>query len=198
MKKSIILSILALIVVFAALLLFAGDKKPAPKAVPPPSREMTRAPDPAPAIAEAAPVEDAALKDALLGLNKKPEMVEPQPAPAPRTIRRRAVQAVDEPEDEVEEEITGLSDFDFQSTVGGWSGVKSCIATVSQRDRLSGALQVAFTIRANGNVVESKVVGASNDDARTLAPCVEKQARHIRFPTFAGNDDVTKTAKFVF
>ena len=104
----------------------------------------------------------------------------------------------DEPMEEPRE--LGLSDYDFQTTVGNWSGVKSCLATSSQRgeEKLSGAIQVAFKIQTSGEVRESKVVGVSNEDAATVASCVEKQARHIRFPAFDGAEEATKMAKFVF
>jgi hypothetical protein len=198
MKKSIILSILALIAVFAALLLFSGEDQPKEKETPPPTPVMAKAPV-APPVEEApVSVDDPALKEALLGLNKKAAV---EGTPAPRPIRRRArpTETIEEaqPEEEVDTELT---DYEFQSTVGSWSGVKSCIATKSQRgeEKLTGAIQLAFTIQGDGNVVESKVVDVSNEDAATLAPCVEKQAKHIRFPAFASNEPVTKTAKFVF
>src|SRR5688500_11873538 len=114
MKKSIIFSIIALVAVFTALLIFSGEKERAPQRVEPkPLPEMTKAPEP-PLVEQP---EDPALKDALLGLNKKPTIEEAQPKPRP--VRRRAVRQV------VEEEIdegpmepegpTSLSDYDFQS-----------------------------------------------------------------------------------
>ena len=198
MKKSIILSILALVGVFGALLLFSGEEQPAAKKQALPRSDLAKAPDPP----KADPVvDDAALKDTLLGLNKKPEPVVEQ-QPAPRQHRRRVHRAIEEVEDlnDQPQDPTDLSDYDFQSTVGNWSGVKSCLATNTKRGeaKISGAIEVAFTISGEGNVVESKVVGFSNDDAATLVPCVEKKARHIRFPTFAKNEPITKTAKFVF
>jgi hypothetical protein len=199
MKKSIILSLLALAAVFAALWISSGDGgEQKRESAPPKAPAVTKAPEPPPVDQPPAVVEDAALKDALLGMNKPP-VAEPEEPPA-RPVRRRA-RPVEPIEDEPQEELdTTLSDYEFQSTVGSWSGVKSCLATNSQRreERMTGAIQMAFTIQGDGNVVESKVVEVSNDDAASLAPCVEKQARHIRFPTFAGNEQVTKTAKFVF
>ena len=195
MKKSILFSIIALVVVFTALLIFSGEKERAPKKVAP-APEMTKAPEPPPPPVEQP--EDPALKNALLGLNEKPSITEAEPKPRPVRRRRPLVEEIEEGPMEPEGP-TSLSDYDFQSTVGNWSGVKSCIATSSQRgEEVNGALAVAFTVGADGTVVESKVVETSNEHAETIAPCVEKKARHIRFPTFAGTEQVTKTAKFVF
>jgi hypothetical protein len=193
MKKSIILSIIALVVVFGALLIFSGEKQKTPQRVVPKGPEVTKVPEPPAPVAQQP--DDPALKDALLGLNKP--VAEEVQKPKPMRRRARHVEEIDEPSGP--EEPTSLSDYDFQYTVGNWSGVKSCLATNAQRgEEIKGAIAVAFTVGGDGTVKESKVISTSNERAETIAPCVEKKARHIRFPTFAGNDRVTKTAKFVF
>jgi outer membrane biosynthesis protein TonB len=59
-------------------------------------------------------------------------------------------------------------------------------------------VRVAFTIATDGTVQEAQVVEASNAAARALAPCVERAALRVRFPSFPGPNTVEKTAKFVF
>jgi hypothetical protein len=191
MKKWIILGSFAALafVVLALTSRPAEAPEPVERAVVAPPRALVPAP------VESAPVDVAMLETALLG--KQEEVVEPVvEAPKPRRARRPVID--DEPVDEEPVDL-GLTDYDFQSTVGSWDGVKGCLATESERgeDRRRGALQVSFTIRADGAVLESKVIGASNEEAEELVPCVERKAKRIRFPAFAGTD-VTRTAKFVF
>lgn len=201
MKTKTILPITAL-VVGALSFAFLSSKDEAPKKAPPVAKKEAppvKEDAPAPAAEEPEPEPDPALREALLGLNKKSEVAEaPVQQPAPKRIVRRVRRRPD-PEPQAEEVDLSLTDYDFQSTVGSWGGVKRCLATSSVRgdQPMSGALQVSFKISSDGEVIESKVTDVSNEDARTLASCVERKARRIRFPAFAGND-ITKTAKFVF
>src|SRR5688572_23773970 len=129
MKKSIILSVLALIAVFAALLMFSGEEQPKQKETPAPVMAKAQL---VPQVEETpAAAEDPVLKEALLGSNKPPVVEE---KPVRRAVRRRARPVETYEEQPQEEEIdTELTDYEFQSTVGSWSGVKSCLATKTQR-----------------------------------------------------------------
>ncbi|MEM7675451.1 MAG: AgmX/PglI C-terminal domain-containing protein [Myxococcota bacterium] len=167
----------------------------------------------APATAESAPAEpevtetaideasaqidstdENSLKAALLGLNRKDETTDPEPPPPRRTYRRPAIidDVVEEPE------VRDLSDAAFQDAVNSWRGMRTCLArsTLRGTDR-NGAMKVAFKIRNDGSVSNCEVVETSNSVAETIAPCVERSARRIRFPAFNG-DEVEKQAKFVF
>lgn len=175
----------------------------APGAEPDPS--PTEAPeasgDEGAETAEAPSAESAALAAALLGTNRKAP--EPDPAPTPKVRRRRRARAAAQAEtEEVLDEPAepgSLSDGAFQSAITDWSGMKRCLAGSARLGPATGALQVRFTIRGDGQVVKSAVVDASNDTARAIAPCVVRRARRIRFPAFAAaSDEVEKTAKFVF
>ncbi|MEO1335148.1 MAG: AgmX/PglI C-terminal domain-containing protein, partial [Myxococcota bacterium] len=111
-----------------------------------------------------------------------------------RAVRRRAAAAdiVDEPD------VSNLSDMAFQDTVNSWRGMRTCLArsTLRGTDR-NGAMKVAFKIRGDGSVSNCEVVETSNSVAATIAPCVERSARRIKFPAFGG-EEVEKQAKFVF
>lgn len=147
--------------------------------------------------------ESAALAAALLGTNRpepEPEAAAPAP-PAERRRRRRASAARSEAEEVLEEDTRpgALSDGAFQSAITDWSGMKRCLAGTARLGPTSGALQVRFTIRGDGQVVKSRVVEASNEAAKAIAPCVVRRARRLRFPAFAAaSNEVEKTAKFVF
>jgi hypothetical protein len=176
----------------------AADR-PAPPAPPPPPPAAAAAPDPTP-VASAAP-EASAMRDQLLGLNK------PQPAAQPvadadkSKPRPRRVFVADPAEDAPVEEVPSgpLSDGAFQSAIHAWRGLKACLtAQTTPPTDPSGAIKVAFTVAQSGEVVKSQVVECSNDTARTIAPCVEREARRIRFPAFAADEPITKEAKFVF
>ena len=139
-----------------------------------------------------------ALKAALSGPS---EQLEPEPEPTPRRRRRRRV-VTEEPEPEEPEGPGSLSDGKFQAVIADWVGMKRCLARNANRFRrggASGALKLSLTIRGDGTVTKSEVVDASNSIARALAPCVERGAKRLRFPSFAGiSEHVEKTAKFVF
>lgn len=144
--------------------------------------------------------EEKKLADQLLGLNKKPvETI----AMAPKPKRRRARPADDfvddQPWAEEEDDDGVLTDSMFQDTIEDWRGMRSCVAQATLRaNERSGALQVSFRIRGDGEVAACKVIDTSNAIAQAVAPCVERRARRIRFPAFGGEEDVTKVAKFVF
>jgi hypothetical protein len=99
----------------------------------------------------------------------------------------------------VPEDPAMLSDAQFQSALGNWRGVKTCLAqqATPQQDT-SGALKIKFTISGQGAVVTSQVYDFSNDSARNLADCLEREARRVKFPTFTSAEAITKEAKFVF
>ena len=67
---------------------------------------------------------------------------------------------------------------------------------VKRMSGFSGAVRVSFKIAADGAVMRSKVV-APGAFARLIAPCVERRARHVRFPAFTGDEAVTREAKFL-
>ncbi|HJL40729.1 MAG TPA: hypothetical protein RMG48_05440 [Myxococcales bacterium LLY-WYZ-16_1] len=94
----------------------------------------------------------------------------------------------------------GLSDAAFNGALSDWRGVQACIATEGQgaTGPRNGALRVRFTIAPNGRVRDAEVVDSSNAFARSLAPCVERRARRVEFPEFAGKGPARKIAKFVF
>lgn len=159
-------------------------------------------PAPTPEAPPATDTEASKLKETLLGLNKPPAPQEPVVAtiaasPA-KKVKKKAV--VEEAQDEPEPAASGgLSDFEFQSAVGGWKGVRACLDESSALfDDPTGALQIAFTIKEDGSVAGLKVVDASTPVAQKIAPCVEKRAKRIKFPAFAGSEEITRTAKFVF
>lgn len=180
-----------------------GDPAPAPRVERAPAPVQAAAPPPVeePPAAEEPEDRDVVMKAILLGERKKVEEVEAPPAeerPVQRVAKRRpAAPLEDEPQAGGYE--PNLSDSEFQAAIGTWRGVQSCLATNAARsDDASGALRLSFTIRADGAVVHSKVVDASNTIAEILAPCVERQAKRLRFPAFAEAGEVTKVAKFVF
>lgn len=146
-----------------------------------------------------ADADQAAMAAALLGTDRKEA---PAETPRPRRANRRRRTPNPDYEDETLEEDTepgSLSDGAFQSVITDWAGMKRCLAGKARLGPSSGALQVRFVIRGDGQVVKSDVVGATNAAAKAIAPCVERRARRIRFPAFAAaTDEIEKTAKFVF
>lgn len=162
----------------------------------------------APAADQAA-APDSELRAQLLGLNKKKAEVEeasqaePEEPAARASVRRRRVTRASQSVGAdafggAEIGGGGLSDGEFQSTVNGWRGIQGCIAmNAGHYEDRSGALRISFEIAADGSVAGSKVVDTSNAVAQAIAPCVEKKARRLRFPSFSG-DQTTKVAKFVF
>jgi hypothetical protein len=146
---------------------------------------------------QAEAVVDEAMKNALLGI-KEPE--EEPKAPAKRVVHRRA-RPLESEEIASEEVDSSLSDFQFQSAVGNWRGVKACLsakAQVAKADDPTGALKVSFTISDHGDVVSTKVYDFSNEMAKSLADCVEREAKRVKFPAFTAAEPVVKEAKFVF
>ena len=137
---------------------------------------------------------------ALLGTKDPAPEAAPEPEPAPVQRRRRKV--VDDfdygDEDLSPIEETGLSDSKFYRVVGSWRGMKRCLATTAVRGERQGAIKIKFEIAKDGSVTDSQIEDASNETAREISDCVNRQARKIRFPAFAGMDSVEKQAKFVF
>jgi hypothetical protein len=181
-----------------------------PKPVAPPAKPQVMAPIAIPTEPELTPEEAAAKKaqvDAQLARDLLALGAGPAPtaapdaaaaAPAKRKVRRMEFSA--EPETaEVPEDPAMLSDAQFQSALGNWRGVKTCLAqqATPQQDT-SGALKIKFTISGQGAVVTSQVYDFSNDSARNLADCLEREARRVKFPTFTSAEAITKEAKFVF
>ncbi len=162
---------------------------PKPKVEPPP--EVAKVEQPA--------GDPNALRDTLLGLNKpapEPEVETPQPTKARKTKRRPTPKAIDD--DFVPPPVGGLSDYDFQAAIGNWSGMRRCLAEKNNRDENpNGAIQLKLKINNDGSVAESTVLDSSTAVAKAIAPCVQRRARRIRFPSFEGKAE-TKTAKFVF
>lgn len=147
--------------------------------------------------------DQAALAAALLGTGKAEVSEAAAPPRVRKARRRRRAQMADDGADErlvEDDEPPGaLSDGAFQSVITDWSGMKRCLEGTARLGPSSGALQVRFLIRGDGQVVKSDVVGATNAAAKAIAPCVERRARRIRFPAFAAaSDEIEKTAKFVF
>ncbi len=170
-----------------------------PKETPAPPKPKV---EPPPEIAKVdEPTGDAnALRDTLLGLNKPPPAPEPE-APEPKVTRkpkRRTTTKATGATDFVPPPIGGLSDYDFQAAIGNWSGMRRCLAEKNNRDENpNGAIQLKLTINTDGSVAESTVLDSSTAVAKAIAPCVQRRARRIRFPSFEGKAE-TKTAKFVF
>ncbi len=148
------------------------------------------------------------LKAALLGTNKPKPTTQPEEKVAPAVAKRQRSKqrrAAPQPRDDrpLREEVeapSGLSDGAFQAAIGDWRGMKRCLRSEAARlESRNGALRVAFKIRGDGSVADSRVVETSNDTAKAIASCVEKRARRIRFPAFAkAENQVEKVAKFVF
>lgn len=139
------------------------------------------------------------MREALLGLNKKPE---PEPiaavAPLPRE-RRRVIRTVreDEPEDTGP---TTLSDHAFHSALGNWRGVKRCVQETKAETKgdIKGAVKLSFTINTDGRVAESRLVDVTEATPKKLIECVVQEATKVSFPAFTANVAVVKEAKFVF
>lgn len=169
----------------------SGGQEITPPVVATPTPPPPVEPDP---VAE--PAEDAeAVKNALLGLNQAPEPAVAEAAPTP--VRRR--RPVYEPLPEEELGPKKLSEGAFYSALDAWGGVKRCLAknpTVKKDG--SSAISVRFVVKKDGSVADSKIVGKSNEHAEAIAPCVETEARRVRFPDFEEEDSVQKDAKFVF
>lgn len=178
---------------FAVLWVAACDSPPAPKPAPAVKPAPAQSPEP-----QAEAQVDEAMKNALLGI-KAPEEEEPKAAPK-RVVHRRA-RPLESEEIATEEVDSSLSDFQFQSAVGNWRGVKACLSAKAQQakpDDPTGALKVAFTISDHGDVVSTKVYDFSNEMAKSLADCVEREAKRVKFPAFTAAEPVVKEAKFVF
>lgn len=156
-------------------------------------------------VDDEAPSREAALRAQLLGLDKKKKaeeaaQAEPEEpsAEAKSRPRRRASRAAAPEPAPIDDTPIGLSDGEFQDAVGGWRGIQGCIAeNAGYMESRNGAMRVSFQIAADGSVSDCTVLDTSNAVAAAIAPCVQKKARRIRFPTFAG-DEATKVAKFVF
>ncbi len=163
-----------------------------------PVADAAAAPEAEPATDPDEPAEDA---EAFRQLLEAPRPKEPPPTertaeaePPPKRRPPRTPAPKPEPAGPPQ-----LSDGAFQSVVNDWGGMKRCLESTSRLGSPSGALQVAFTIRGDGQVVKSRVVDASNEVARSIAPCVERNARRLKFPAFAAaSEETEKTAKFVF
>lgn len=157
---------------------------PQPTALPEPDEEET----------------DGELRAALTGGRRAAPPAETEEIPRAERRRRRRATSTPLEEEEAASGPAGLSDGAFQSAVTDWSGMKRCLASAAGRlPTQSGALRVRFTIRGDGRVVRSEVVDTTNEVAEAIAPCVERRARQIRFPSFAAaGDEIEKTAKFVF
>jgi hypothetical protein len=189
-KPVLITVAIAALGVGALFLLPSGEKQPAPQ---PPAQVVASVP--ATATEEAPPQETDAVRDALLGQNKRDERAQAR-RPKPRRIHR----IVEEEEEVVDEGPKILTDGAFQATIGNWRGVKSCVAEAeaARKEDVTGALRVAFMISSEGEVLDTKVYDASSDSSRAITPCVERQAKLVRFPAFSAAESVTKEAKFVF
>ena len=177
----------------------------APKA--PAKRVASRRATPPVAPGAAASTNADALKQALLGV--APQAVplrEPSPRAARRRIRRRQQKAKERAGDaafaafaEGALRSKGLSDADFQNTIGRWRGLSRCLAeSASRMEDRSGALEVAFSIKPDGSVARCNVVRAGSRAAQAIASCVTRKARRMRFPSFSGSEATERTAKFVF
>jgi hypothetical protein len=201
-SKLAILLIAPVVAAVALLVLRPSDEKkiekPVEQVVPQPVVEVKQ-PEP-----EAEPTADVeATRDVLLGLNKP---VEPPPVEAKKIVQQRPKRreiVEDEPEETNEELFgsgDGLSDAKFRSTIESWAGMRGCVRTSKQRAAEStGALKMSLTIATTGAVVDSRVFEESNDTARVVAKCVQRQVRSLKFPAFAASETrVTKEAKFVF
>lgn len=224
-----ILAIAGAVLVTAALLFFlrpGKTRETAPKEKPPEIAAVVapaqprRVEAPPPAEPEPPPAEAAAPEDvraALLGTNKKPdhgitELAERAATQKDRApIRPKKKERVESPteDDEPVDNMKlggGLSDAEFYSTMERWRGVKSCLASgTSRNDELrgeaNGALRISLEINGQGEVLASRVFDPSNDVARSIAPCVERSAKQLKFPAFeaeASAAPVKKVAKFVF
>ncbi len=141
------------------------------------------------------------LRAALLGLGRKDEAAaEPEePQPPKRRVQRRAVASTAGFSAEDEPDVPrNLTDDQFQDAVNAWRGMRACLARSKLRgSQRSGAMKVSFKIRSDGSVLNSEVVETTDGVAASIAPCVAKAAKRIRFPAFDGKD-VDKEAKFVF
>lgn len=196
MKSSLLLGSVAIIFASAC-----SDPKP------PPAPVKAMAPVAIAVPAAERPAEDpAALAKQLAALSggqaAQPEVAAAAPAPAKRKVRRPLRPVEDSgSSEEAYQDPTKLSDAQFQNAIGNWRGVKACIAkaTVASREASgSGAVKIAFTISGQGEVVTSKVYEFSNDYARTMGDCLEREAKRVKFPSFTAEASITKEAKFVF
>lgn len=209
------IAILLIAPVLAALALVALR----PKDEPAPVEQVVARQEPAPAPPpqpvkqpepEVVPEELDAARDTLLGLNKaKPEA---EPVAVAETIEQkpRRKRVVREETTETVEDIYesresrggggGLSDAKFRETIESWRGMKSCVETSKTRAAsTSGALRVSLKISGNGEVLKGRVFDESNDTAKKVGRCVEKQLASLKFPAFESDDPaITKEAKFVF
>lgn len=132
----------------------------------------------------------------LLGLNQ-PAEVPPEPEAARPLVRRRRPKY--EPPEEIEEGPKGLSEHAFYAALDTWGGVKRCIAkTPNVRKDGSSAISVRFVVNQDGSVAESRILEKSNKHAEAIAPCVEIEAKRVRFPGFEEPKPAQKDAKFVF
>lgn len=215
--------VIAGLTVAAALLLSSPSPKTPPQAaatVQPAQTEpaATAEVNPVPSsttTAEAVDPEDDALKDKLLGIDRAADArlaarlaARAARAAAAARNRRPVADGSDaqarrrDPADDEGAALQasdGISDAEFHGAIERWRGVKSCLGEHKGRATGSrGALRLAMTITGSGDVVDSKVYDEGNEVARLIAPCVEKQARQIKFPSHESGKPVVREAKFVF
>ena len=170
-----------------------------PEIAPPPVAARNPTPPPvAPPVETATVAENTdEMMKTLLGLNQPAEApVQPEVVARPSGRRPRPKYT---PPEEVEEEPRGLSEHAFYAALDTWGGVKRCIAkTPNVRKDGSSAISVRFVVNQDGSVAESKILEKSNKHAEAIAPCVEVEAKRVRFPEFEEPKPAQKDAKFVF
>lgn len=174
-----------------------GEPPTPPAQTPEPAKVASKPVEPAPEVEEVPAAEEPSddMKAALLGEKKEPE-------PAPRKyVRRPARRVVQDESDDLyaePQQAATLSEEAFYSALDNWGGLKACLKSSPAEGDRTGALQVAFKIGKDGDVLESKVFNPTTEQARAIAPCVERRAKHVRFPKFVSGESVIKEAKFVF
>jgi hypothetical protein len=208
------IAILLIAPVLAGIALFALRPKEEKVAEPPKpvvQKPIEQPPPPAPVVEnEAAAKEMDQARDTLLGLNKpvvKPEQEPVQERVAVTTKKKRVVR--EETSESVEDmypprrdelDDGGLSDQKFRETIESWRGMRNCVETSKVRTaRTSGALRMSLKINGAGDVLGGRVFDESNDAARKVGRCVERQFASLKFPAFETRAPmVVKEAKFVF
>jgi hypothetical protein len=96
----------------------------------------------------------------------------------------------------------GLSDQAFYAALDSWRGPEACAretgGTASVQTDARAALRMRFTIDPDGEVKQTKTTQAEGPSADRLRPCIERRAKELRFPAFAGREAVERDATFIF
>jgi hypothetical protein len=93
----------------------------------------------------------------------------------------------------------GLSEAEFHTALVRWDGVKTCLLNHKKRNSdATGSLRLRLKIAGSGQVEECRVFHRNNELEKVIAPCVQQEAKTIKFPPFPGTGSIVRNAVFLF